>query len=194
MSYNLTTLPTGLSPYRLANLISYSWCCSEKPGCFAEFGVMEGGSLDLLSKLHPDRKIYGIDSFQGLPAPGPADTYHVEGDFALTGEQFDKMLLHFSDSNVVILKGFSPLVFDHIAGEQFAFVHTDVDLYQSVKDALDFFYPRLVEGGMMLFDDYGFETTPGAKKALDEAELTCTWRGELRMANNMFCGQYLLIK
>lgn len=193
MSYGLTTLDTGLSPYRLANLISYSYCCSEKKGVFAEFGVCTGGSLELLATVHRDRTIYGIDSFEGLPQPGVYDM-HVKGDFALNAEMLDRLYKRFFCSNVQLLIGYSPKVFNQIAHESFAFVHVDVDLYQSVRDALDFFYPRLLHGGMMLFDDYGFGTTPGAKKALDEYVLASQWRGELKLANDMFCGQYLIIK
>jgi len=47
-------------------------------------------------------------------------------------------------------------------------VHIDVDIYQSVKDCCEFFYPRLHAGGVMLFDDYGKWTCPGAKLAVDE--------------------------
>ncbi len=51
---------------------------------------------------------------------------------------------------------------------RFAFVHVDVDLYQPTRDAIDFFYPRLLPGGILLFDDYGFMTCPGARRAVDE--------------------------
>ena len=37
-----------------------------------------------------------------------------------------------------------------------------------VLDSCDFFYPRLTPGGMMLFDDYGFASCPGVRKAVDE--------------------------
>ena len=141
--YGLTTLPTGITVDRLAMLIGYSWMVSEKPGAFAEFGVCQGGSLDLLSRLHPDRLIYGIDSFEGLPEPGPMDTFHKKGDFALSEENVLKIRDHFHNpnifkQNVFVIQGYSPKVFDVIVPFQdFAFVHVDVDLYQSVKDALD---------------------------------------------------------
>ncbi len=193
--YGLTTLETGITPPRLANLISYSWICSELPGAFAEFGVCKGGSLDLLSKLHPEKFIYGIDSFEGLPEPGKFDTHHHKGDFALTEEELFDLKNYFYFKEVILLNGFSPEVFKFIpSSEKFAFVHVDVDLYQSVKDALDFFYPRLVQRGMMIFDDYGFGSTPGAKKAIDEWKGECSYRGELFFADNLFCGQYLIIK
>ncbi len=194
--YGITTLPTGISPDRLGMLIAYSWMMSEKPGAFAEFGVCQGGSLDLLSRLHPDRLIYGIDSFEGLPQGGPMDTYHItKGEFALNEEEFEMLGICFMSKNVEILKGFSPEIFSHIiTTQQYSFVHIDVDLYQSVKDALDYFYPRLIEGCIMIFDDYGFPTTPGAKQAIDEFNGRCTYRGEIVFNNGHKSGQYIIIK
>ncbi len=194
--YGITTLPTGISPDRLAMLIAYSWMMSEKPGAFAEFGVCQGGSLDLLSRLHPDRLIYGIDSFEGLPQGGPVDTYHTtKGEFALSEDEFNKLCFYFKDKEVLIRKGFSPDVFNGIFKDMiFSFVHVDVDLYQSVKDALDYFYPRLINTGIMIFDDYGFPTTPGAKQAIDEFNGRCTYRGEIVFNNGHKSGQYIIIK
>ncbi len=194
--YGITTLPTGISPDRLAMLIAYSWMMSEKPGAFAEFGVCQGGSLDLLSRLHPDRLIYGIDSFEGLPQGGAMDTYHTtKGEFALSDNEFKNIQDYFAGKKVWIFKGFSPEIFIPIPEfQEFSFVHVDVDLYQSVKDALDYFYPRLINTGIMIFDDYGFPTTPGAKQAIDEFNGRCTYRGEIVFNNGHKSGQYIIIK
>ncbi len=199
LMYGITTLPTGISPDRLAMLIAYSWMMSEKPGAFAEFGVCQGGSLDLLSRLHPDRLIYGIDSFEGLPQGGAMDTYHTtKGEFALSTIELNTVFDYFYSKNVILCKGFSPEVFNQMPLSapviQYSFVHVDVDLYQSVKDALDYFYPRLINTGIMIFDDYGFPTTPGAKQAIDEFNGRCTYRGEIVFNNGHKSGQYIIIK
>jgi hypothetical protein len=47
-------------------------------------------------------------------------------------------------------------------------VHIDVDLYQPTLDSIRFFYPRLAPGGIILCDDYGYSSCPGAKGAFDE--------------------------
>lgn len=196
MSYGITNLYTGLTPPRLANLMAYSFFVHEFRGSMAEFGVMKGGSLDLLSSLHPNKKIYGIDGFKGLPAPGTADT-HKAGEFALSDREYTDMDVYFKMQrpNVTILKGYSPQVFKLIPKEtEFSFVHIDVDLFDSVNDALDYFFPRLIEGGVMIFDDYGFDSTPGAKLAIDQWKGICRYRGELRFTGDIFCGQYLVIK
>ena len=43
-----------------------------------------------------------------------------------------------------------------------------VDIRQSVLDCCEFVYPRMVPGGVLVFDDYGFLTCPGARAAVDE--------------------------
>ena len=41
-------------------------------------------------------------------------------------------------------------------------------IYKSTKDCLEFYYPRLSPGGVILCDDYNSRTWPGVKKAVDE--------------------------
>jgi Macrocin-O-methyltransferase (TylF) len=55
-----------------------------------------------------------------------------------------------------------------LADHRFALVHIDVDLYEPTRAALEFFHPRLSPGAVMICDDYGFASCPGARKAVDE--------------------------
>jgi predicted O-methyltransferase YrrM len=66
------------------------------------------------------------------------------------------------------LRGWIPERFDIVSDKTFSIVHIDVDLYQPTRDALEFFYPRLNPGGLMICDDYGSVACPGAKKAVDD--------------------------
>jgi O-methyltransferase len=61
--------------------------------------------------------------------------------------------------------GWIPGAFPDEPGARYRFVHLDVDVYQPTRDSLDYFYPRLVPGGMIVCDDYGW---PGARKAIEE--------------------------
>ena len=165
----LTNLETLISLDRLANIIKYSHYASRLTGAIAEFGVFKGGSLELLAKLNPDAALFGIDSFAGLPEPTLDKDYHNEGEFsevdfkAIYG--YFKMLY----PNVRILKGFTPRVFKFFDNTvHFKFAHIDVDLYQSVMDGLAFFYPRMVQGGVILIDDYKWSSTPGCELAIEE--------------------------
>jgi len=195
----LTTLPSLIDDGRLANIVMYAYRASLIKGAnyWAEFGVYRGGSLELLASIAKSNKlidVFGFDSFEGLPKPSEHDT-HKEGDFRDTDGAFIQKYLSDNYGNVTLKKGWSPQIFDEFNDAAFSFVHIDVDLYNSVMDACNFFYPRMVKGGIMLFDDYGWESTKGAKKAVDEffSDKEPTYKGELKYADNLSHKQYLAI-
>lgn len=47
-------------------------------------------------------------------------------------------------------------------------MHLDVDTYISYKNCLEFIYPLVINGGIILFDDYGSPTCEGATLACNE--------------------------
>jgi O-methyltransferase len=61
-----------------------------------------------------------------------------------------------------------PQTFQGLEHNQFSFVHINCDFYQPTIDCCEFFYPRLVSGGVIVFDDYGFPSCRGEKDAADE--------------------------
>lgn len=92
---------------------------------------------------------------------------HKRGDFAdtsLEGVQAVVGVLPF----ICFHKGYVPATFLGLESESIALAHIDVDIYRSVLDSCHFIYPRLVQGGFMIFDDYGFPSCPGARQAVDE--------------------------
>jgi hypothetical protein len=50
--------------------------------------------------------------------------------------------------------------------ERFSFVHTDVPPYAVTRGALEFFYPRLLPGGIIISHD--FATCRGPREAMEE--------------------------
>lgn len=93
---------------------------------------------------------------------------HSRGDFGDTSiDSVSKVMSPFSFS--FLRAGLIPSTFVGLEQHKFSFVHIDVDLYRTTLDCLEFFYPRLVSGGVMLFDDYGIRIYEQAeKKAVDE--------------------------
>jgi O-methyltransferase len=51
---------------------------------------------------------------------------------------------------------------------RFSFAHLEVNLYDSYRECLEFFYPRVERGGIVLFDEYNDPPWPGCNKAVDE--------------------------
>ena len=65
-------------------------------------------------------------------------------------------------------QGVIPRTFEELDSHSIAFAHIDVDLHAAVADCCRFIYPRIQNGGFMVFDDYGFPNCPGARKAVDD--------------------------
>lgn len=141
---------------------------SRLDGAMAEVGVFRGGTAKLLANVadREDRKLHLFDTFTGMPETDLDRDLLSSGDFADTSLDSVKTFLR-SHVSVVFHPGQFPTTADPIKKERFSFVHCDADVASSVEACCEFFYPRLVRGGVIVFDDYGFTSTPGAKTAAD---------------------------
>lgn len=169
--YEGTERYTVVSPDRCYILFALARYTSHLYGDVAECGVYRGGTALMLAHLlassSATKNLFLFDSFEGLPAPTAADTHYKRGQFSNTSlEAVAGLLSEFKF--VQIRKGWIPETFKGLEDSRFALVHIDVDLYQSARDCCSFFYPRMVRGGVMLFDEYGFPATRGEKDAVDE--------------------------
>lgn len=160
---------TVVSQDRLWNLWELSNICLHIEGEFWECGVYKGGSGKLLSKVakKKNKTIRLFDTFEGMPDVNPDIDFHHAGDF--DDVQFNHIKNFIGrDDHIEYMQGIIPATFDGLDDCKIAFAHIDVDIYQSVKDCLEFIWPRLTFGGIVVADDYGFATCLGAKKAFDE--------------------------
>ena len=135
-------------------------------GDLAECGVFEGATAYQLCRFAAahGRKVHLFDSFTGLSAPGENDgTYWAKGVLSASEEKVRANLGEFDCFET--FPGWIPQGFAKVADRKYAFIHVDVDLEQPTYDSIAFFYPRLSAGGVMLLDDHGYDTCPGARKA-----------------------------
>lgn len=136
-----------------------------------ECGVYKGGTARLLAKLVDAQpaataRLHLFDTFEGMPETDPEHDLHGKGDFADTDLASVQRAVG-SSQRVDYHQGFIPDTFRGLEDARIAFAHIDVDIYKSVWDCCEFILPRLVPGGIMVFDDYGFPTCPGAREAVD---------------------------
>jgi hypothetical protein len=161
-----------LSPDRCWILLHLMQHTLALPGHFAEFGVFRGGTALLAAKVleaaGENRELHLFDSFAGMPVTSQGEAFK-EGDFGQTSEAAVRALLAPVRARVQFHMGYIPDTFRDIDLPQLAFAHVDVDLYQSVLDCVEFVYPRLTPGGILLFDDYGFPSCTRAREATDLA-------------------------
>jgi len=119
-------------------------------GLHAEFGVYKGDSINRLARLRPRQVFHGFDSFEGLPESwtlgARAGAFNVGGRLPAV------------HNNVVLIKGFFedtlPQFLAAYDKKAVAFIHVDCDLYSATKTVLDRLAPLLVEGTVIVFDEY----------------------------------------
>jgi predicted O-methyltransferase YrrM len=116
-------------------------------GDILEFGVFKGESLQLFAERFPDRRIYGFDSFEGLPEDWwtrPKGTFQTD-------------IPRVEAPNVSLVKGmFDESVPTFLQGwsGRAAIVHIDCTLYASTMACLPAVLPRCSRGTIVIFDEY----------------------------------------
>jgi O-methyltransferase len=143
---------------------------SEKlQGDVLEVGVWRGGSGCLIA-TRCSSQVYLCDTFVGVPKASARDLSYSGGEHADTSvDHVAKLVSKLRLQNVTILKGVFP---DDTASQcdssLFRFAHIDVDVYDSGSHILEWLWPRLVNSGLVVFDDYGFESCSGITQLVNE--------------------------
>ena len=156
-------------------------------GDIVECGIWRGGNLFLAKKIQDKyykeikRKLYGFDTFDGMPEPSIHDGAKVNKTY----QNFKNKNEPWTKASLDDVKNFSKKLFSDI--DEFNFIkgkvedtlkdkknlpnkisllRLDTDLYESTKIELNILYPLLVEKGILIIDDYG--DFQGCRKAVDE--------------------------
>lgn len=120
-------------------------------GAFVEVGLYNGGSAWHLLKLANEqrRPCYFYDTFEGIPHWCELDGLlgHKIGEFKADSEREVREYL----AGACVVKGVFPA--SAVEMRPIAFAHLDCDQYQSVKESCQYLAPRMMDGGIILFDD-----------------------------------------
>lgn len=138
----------------------------EVPGDLIETGVWRGGaSIFMRGVLRAldvtDRRVWVADSFEGLPRPDrryaadAGDMHHGFSELAVSLEVVQDNFRRYGllDEQVRFLRGWFRDTLPSLAGERWALIRLDGDMYESTMDALESLYPQLSVGGYVIIDD-----------------------------------------
>ncbi len=151
-------------PSEIFHIHSVAKACVKLSGDYAEVGVYNGTSAKVICLEKGKKPLYLFDTFSGLPETISTDKRFSKKMFVSSLEKVQLRLKNYS--NVHIYQGFFPNTSAPVKDKQFAFVHLDVDIYASTKSCLEFFYDRMVKGGVILTHDYA--QAKGVRRAFDE--------------------------
>lgn len=144
-------------------------------GDIVELGVFRGDTLKALAEACPEKKCYGFDTFEGMPKESwNATDGHKPGDFSETSLAEVQRVM---PANVRLVRGRFPDSAEVIE-PSVCFAHADFDLEKSMSDAIAWLFPRMVLGGMIVFDDWNKKKMPGVDNAIRQAGLEVTQAGK----------------
>jgi len=159
----------NITPLEAIQLIALVRATVKLGGCMAEVGVYRGGTARLIREADASRPLHLFDTFEGLPDPAEIDTATRWGRLrkGLFSYPLEDVRNYLADcAKVHFHKGLFPATGEAVKDEKFSFVHSDVDLYSSTRGVLEFFYPRLLRGGIIVAHD--FATCRGVREAMEE--------------------------
>lgn len=130
------------------DILTYAISEAVIKGQYLEFGVYSGGTINHIAKLLPDETVYGFDCFEGLPETWRSG--YEQGCFKI--EKLPDV-----KSNVNLVKGLfveTLPIFVQAHSEVCALIHIDCDLYSSTVCVLEGLREQIVEGTILVFDEY----------------------------------------
>lgn len=161
--------------YELWQLVAKSYSL-DAHAAILEVGVWRGGTAGIMARrltnLKSKANLYLADTFEGVAKAGEQDDFYTGGEHKDTSRHIVEDVLKNKSgySYYKILKGIFPedTADKVLASEQFGLCHIDVDVYSSAKDVLEWVWPKLINGGVVVFDDYGFHSCTGVTKLVEE--------------------------
>lgn len=150
-------------------------------GDIIEFGVSSGSTLALIDRIakdlltqrqNMDYRIFGFDSFEGMPEPTGKDTYahaddnepgvkFTKGQFAVTKEHVMQLLKNrgANTDKIHLIEGWfdkvlTPDLRTELGLDKASLINIDCDFYESTVVALEWCEPLMQQGTIINFDDY----------------------------------------
>lgn len=157
--------------HRMAERIT----AQQVPGSIAELGVYKGDIAWQLNTLFPDRELLLFDTFEGFDEKDvltERENNYSRAEvtnFSDTSVEYVRNRLPFP-KQASFHQGYFPQTAEVLDDSSFALVSLDTDLYEPILAGLQYFYPRLSKGGMILLHDYNNTQFRGCKEAVHQYE------------------------
>jgi hypothetical protein len=156
-------------------------------GNIIECGVWKGGmscgAARFLLDNNINKKIYAFDSYEGFPEPTDEDIIAINNLKAKNLENWGMKREGWNDSpleclyecmnklnipndKIVPVKGWFKDTVPKFDIDKISILRLDGDWYDSTKVCLENLYNKVVSGGIIILDDYGY--WKGCKQATDE--------------------------
>lgn len=168
---------------KTAVLRKLSWRLEELgvEGAVADLGAYQGDISWQLNALMPERTLYLFDTFTGYDQRDVIVEQEKglsgarEGQYGMTQREQDHLIERLLGrmpypEKVVIRQGWFPKTAEELEDEKYALVHMDTGLYQPTYAGIQYFYPRMSKGGVIVISGYEDGKSMGVRQAIFDLE------------------------
>ncbi len=114
------------------------------------------------------RHFYLFDTYCGL-VPGQVSVDDKAAFRNAYSDTYDYVRETFREwPSVVVVRGIVPESLSTVTIERVAYLSVDMNCVKPEIDAMEYFWPRIVPGGVIILDDYGFPGHEAQKRAADK--------------------------
>lgn len=168
-------LPNGYSiKWRIHTLIWASKYASKLEGDFVDFGggfgLFSSAIYNYLEFNKMNKTYFLLDSFEGLEDKNllPVERRAFD-NYKRFGNYYEEVKDKFKDyENMIIIPGYVPNTLEKLTTDKVSFVSIDFNCVEPEAAALHFIWDKVVKGGIIIFDDYGFPGHDPQKEAHDK--------------------------
>ena len=130
---------------------------------FCDRAIMEYIDFGSLNKTY-----YLMDTFEGLDARYSSEKELTKQNrYKHFNNMYEQVLDTFKDFRVKVIKGSIPDTLPQADTTAVCFLSIDMNTAQPELEALAYFWPKMVKGGVVIFDDYGFRGCEDQRKVHD---------------------------
>lgn len=164
-------------PWRAYIVYSYAKYAMKLEGDFVECGVNRGAFARGLIEYanfanNPSKKMILFDTFEGIvPEQLTGEEIHQlkkNDGYKSYEDTYDYVKELFKEYNVTIIKGVVPESLNRINIDKVAYLSIDMNCVYPEREALSFFWPKVVSGGIIILDDHGHIGYENQKRSNDE--------------------------
>ena len=161
-------------PWRVYVVCSLADMVKHLQGDFVECGVNTGAYsravIDYINFSNLGKTFYLLDTYQGLVKEQVTEEEIKAGVgsyFNNYKDVYQEVVETFKPFPVKVIKGAVPGTLLQCTAQQICYLSIDMNVVEPEIAAANYFWDKLVSGGVMILDDYGFPAHIAQKKAFD---------------------------
>lgn len=139
--------------------------------CGVSTGIFARAVINFIDFKNTDKTYYLLDTFGGLDPKFSSESEMKRNHILKYNEKtenYEQVKKTFSEFNTKIIKGSVPDTLSQVNTQKVCFLSIDMNCVEPEIAALNFFWDKMVSGGIIILDDYGYKGCDEQKKAHDD--------------------------